>query len=121
LLQPDFEAEAEARAIDETVGSFDVIVIDNNGAFRRRCAELASPRLAPGGMIILDNSDQCPRSAATLREAGLTEIDFAGIGPSNAYGWTTSIFFRERLKFSALGGVQPRPSPGQPNPPFPNY
>jgi hypothetical protein len=28
-------------------------------------------KLAPGGFVILDNSDQCPRACEVLRDSGL--------------------------------------------------
>ena len=60
---------------------YDVIVIDNHGPFRWRCAEVAVSKLARGGMIILDNSDQCLKACEVMRSNGLTQIDFAGICP----------------------------------------
>jgi predicted O-methyltransferase YrrM len=35
---------------------YELIVIDNRGTFHWRCADVAVKKLAPGGMIILDNS-----------------------------------------------------------------
>jgi hypothetical protein len=100
--------------------SFDVIVIDNHGPFRWRCAESALGYLAKGGMIILDNSEQCLRAAKVLRDAGLIEIDFSGFAPFNNYAQTTSIFFREFLKFKTADELQPHRSIAQPNTPWEN-
>jgi hypothetical protein len=77
----------------ETFGHrFEVIVID--GRFRTRCAEIAPRFLADGGLLVFDNADWYPRTAALLRQQGLFQIDFNGFGPINAYSWTTSVFLR---------------------------
>lgn len=71
---------------------FEVIVID--GWYRRECATAALPFLAPGGLLILDNSDWHVDIAAWLREQGLMQFDFHGFGPLNPYTWCTSLFIR---------------------------
>ena len=85
---------------------FDIIVID--GKYRMRCARAALEHLAPGGIIVLDNSDWHPETARLLREADLIQVDFTGAGPLNAYAWTTSLFltrdFRPRPGSGALPG-----------------
>lgn len=69
---------------------FDVVVID--GAERYRCAEQALANLNPGGLIVLDNTEWYPNTAAMLRAHDLLQIDFSGFGPLNAFPWVTSIF-----------------------------
>src|SRR3989344_305827 len=58
------------REVDAFVGSerleYDVIFIDNNGPFRAACAEVAATKLATGGIILLDNSDQCLKACEVL-------------------------------------------------------
>jgi hypothetical protein len=116
LVKTKRDVEAEVAVLD---GQFDVIVIDNHGPFRWRCAEAATAHLAPGGFVILDNSDQCPKACSVLRDAGLTQVDFTGFAPANAYAHTTSMFFRGSYRFKARG-IQPIPSHAQPNPAWPN-
>jgi hypothetical protein len=119
LIETAFDAEAEVAALARRQNrQFDVFVIDNNGRFRWRCAEAAAPNLAPGGFVILDNSDQCPKACAVLRDAGLTQIDFTGFAPANAYAHATSIFFRGSYRFKPRG-AQPSRSCAQPNPTWP--
>lgn len=91
---------------------FDVIVID--GLWRKASARAALERLAPGGMLVLDNGDWFPHTHAVLREAGLVEIDFHGLGPLSRYAWTTSIFLDRTADFwssapppSPIGGIRP--------------
>lgn len=115
LIETTFDAEAEVQALN---GRFDVFVIDNHGPFRWRCAQAAAANLAPGGFVILDNSDQCLKACAVLRDAGLTQIDFTGFAPGNAYAQTTSVFFRGSYRFKARG-AQPLRSCAQPNPAWP--
>jgi hypothetical protein len=84
--------------------------------------------LRPGGMIVLDNSDWFPLTAAALRDYDLIEVDMSGFGPINDSAWTTSLFFHRsfavsprygRLPLSPVGGVPKdlderwwQPSPG---------
>jgi hypothetical protein len=117
LLETPCDAPSEVAALQ---GSHDVIVIDNHGLFRRQCAAAAPDHLADGGFIILDNSDQCLRACEVLREKGLVQIDFTGFAPSNGYAQTTSVFFRNSIRFRPLNMIQPARSPAQPNLPWQN-
>lgn len=110
------KAEDEVAAFRELKRDFDVIVLDNHGSFRYDCAKAAAEALREGGMIILDNSDQCVKTTRLLRDAGFVQIDFSGFAPSNGYAHTTSVFFRNRLRFETKDGVQPHSSVAQPNP-----
>lgn len=120
IVNPGFEERAEAEQIRQYDVRFDVIVIDNNGPFRAACAVEAIPRLAEGGYILLDNSDQCLIAAQILREAGFQQIDFSGYAPGMGYAQTTSLFFKEKLNFKTRFAYQPERSVAQPNPPWPN-
>jgi hypothetical protein len=113
------ELDAEIRAfVDSGVAEYDVISIDNNGSYRAACADVAVSKLAPGGLVLLDNSDQCPRSCQILRGHGLVQIDFTGYAPGGGYAQSTSIFFKDTLKFRTISGIQPKRSVSQPNPPW---
>jgi hypothetical protein len=71
----------------------DVVNID--GSYRLACARASVARVRPGGMMVLDNSDWFPNTATFLRDAGLTQVDFIGMGPINPYAWATSVFLRD--------------------------
>lgn len=86
-VQPDGYAAALA-ALDET---FDVIVIDC-GANRYECASVVGPRLRKGGLIILDNSDWHPNTAALLRDLDLIQLDYPDFRPMHHFRCTTSLF-----------------------------
>jgi len=86
-------------------GNFDVIVID--GQSRLRCAAVAVEALRRGGVIVLDNSDWFPRTAAALREHDLIEVDMSGFGPINDYTSTTSLFFHRAFAIPPRYGRQP--------------
>ena len=118
LLTPTFEREAEAAEIIKSECLFDVIVVDNHGPFRWRCAERAVDHLATGGIIMVDNSDQCLRTTAILRNRGFCQIDFTGFIPGGGYAQSTSLFFRERIGFPLLAGDAPARSVAQPNSPW---
>jgi hypothetical protein len=92
--------------------SFGVIVIDPK-ANRLACARASTPKLAPGGFIILDNSDWYPNASRALREAGLIEIDFHDFRPAHHFRATTSIYLhpefrprpkQDRLPLTPIGG-----------------
>jgi hypothetical protein len=70
---------------------FDVIIVD--GIKRAECIKAAVQLFSERGMIIFDNSDRNPELCEYLRNNNLIEVDFHGLGPINAYAWTTSIFF----------------------------
>lgn len=105
---PDGYADALSAIEDK----FDIIVIDC-GANRYECARRVGPKLRKGGMIILDNSDWHPRTAAFLRTLDLIQIDYPDFRPLHHFRCTTSIFlhpdFRPvpagpRLPLLPLGG-----------------
>lgn len=83
---------------------FDIIVID--GIHRARCAQAIGPLMSDGALVVLDNSDWHPKTAARLREShDLLQVDFHGFGPINSYTWTTSVFFSRAFR--------PRPRSGR--------
>jgi hypothetical protein len=118
LLLSEREVELYASLIEKYSEGFDVILIDGPGDFRPACSRKAIDHLKAGGIIILDNSDQCLNSARILRESGLIQVDFAGFAPGQGYATTTSIFFDRRYSFQPLAGIQPHKSVAQPNPPW---
>ena len=115
-LSTSFDTSAEVEALlTRQLAVHDVIVIDNNGPLRWRCAEAAAKHLADGGMIILDNRDKCLKSCEVLRDGGFTEIDFSGMAPNNANLHTTSIFFPGWLKFRISDTAPPHHNPAAGN------
>jgi hypothetical protein len=100
-------------------GMFDVIVIDGTGESRLPCCRIAPNHLAKRGLIILDNSDLWPESAAALRGAGLIQADFTGLAPLSSHWHTTSVFFSRQYDIQPLNGRQPHKSAAQPAQPWP--
>jgi hypothetical protein len=94
------------RAISTVDGYFDVIVVDSSG-MRFDCAVQALEKLAPGGIIILDNSDWHFNTAAMLKKAGLLQVDMTGFKPSYSHTSTTSIFFHREFDFPIIAERQP--------------
>jgi len=93
-----------ASAVTVTDRRYDIIIID--GAVRHDCAQTAIGKLNPGGFIILDDADDHPNAAETLRAADLIEVDFAGFSPIVSYTKTTSFFlhpgFRPVARFQHM-------------------
>ncbi len=105
------EGEIYENAIFENDESYDVIVVD--GKRRAECALAATKKLAPGGIIILDDSDRINtsqeyvRAVQYLKEANLIQVDFYGFCPMNSYTKTTSVFLSRDFDFPTLYRVQP--------------
>lgn len=93
------------EAMDEFQSKFDVIIIDSER--RKECANKAIAFLQPGGFVIFDNSNWHGECCRILRNSGLIQIDFHGMGPHNDYAWTTSIFFTRDFSFTPLLDQQP--------------
>lgn len=75
-------------------GPFDIVVIDALG--RSQCVRNAFSHLAEAGVVIWDNSDREEDADGYqfLVRHGYKRLDFHGLGPINAYPWTTSLFYR---------------------------
>lgn len=84
-----------AGAIDRYPdGAFHFILID--GRARPSCFKHALPKLAAGGVIMLDNAER-PHYAYirnTLDALGWARLDFAGAGPYNQYFWKTTFWIQ---------------------------
>jgi predicted O-methyltransferase YrrM len=86
---------AYAGAIDQHPdGAFHFILID--GRARPSCVKHALPKLAPGGIIMLDNAERQHYAYIrnTLDGLGWMRLDFAGAGPYNQYFWKTTAWIR---------------------------
>lgn len=92
--------------IRDEAGAFDVIVIDAFG-YRYDCAVEATRKLAPGGMIILDNAEWHPMTAEMLKKSGLIQVDFSGFKATESHTSTTSVFLHRAFDFPTLEATQP--------------
>lgn len=77
-------------AIAEPEEKFEIIIID--GKWRRDCAQSVFKFLAPGGVVILDDSNRDRAVNSILQSGNLFEIAFNGFGPICGFCWTTSLF-----------------------------
>ena len=96
------EYVAAATKLD---GQFDIII--NDGIYRTSCAKASRPKLADGGIVIVDNSDWCAEACRFYRDSDLIEVDMAGFTPLNAYTMTTSFFFSRTVKLKPAHPDQP--------------
>jgi hypothetical protein len=101
-------------ALEKAGTPFDIIVVDGpaRGRTRLKCARAAVKALRGGGLIILDNSDWLPESAALLRGHGLLQVDMTGFAPICDHVQTTSLFFDRTFDVPPLTGRQPMPGTG---------
>lgn len=74
--------------IDDVGGQFDLIVID--GRARAACLEASIDRLAPGGIVVFDNSNRS-RYRDAIERSGLIERRITGWCPSLPNRSTTSV------------------------------
>jgi hypothetical protein len=99
LLETDDYVQAIASR-----GSFDVIIIDGVSRSRNDCAALVSKHLAPGGIVVFDNSDRYPEACHYLRDQELLQVDFHGPVPMGAQTNTTSLLLhRDFMPVPASG------------------
>lgn len=76
------------RAIDDTRGSFDLVVVD--GRARVACVRAALPRLAQGGLVLLDNADR-DEYAAVVADPSLRVTIHRGATPCLPYPTSTAL------------------------------
>jgi hypothetical protein len=102
--------ESFINAINETNDMWDIIILDGYG-FRYECALESVSKLKPGGMIILDDSDniQYKRICDFLKNNDLIQIDFIGLKPGSDNIVATSAFLKRDYNFgSRFDHVQPK-------------
>ena len=75
-------------AIEQVPGTFDLVVID--GRAREACLATALPRLAPGGLIVYDNTRRA-RYRRAIATAAVTEQRLRGLTPALPYSDQTSM------------------------------
>ena len=88
--ESELDYEAYADSIDHADGLFDLICVD--GRARVACLRRAVRHLAPGGVIVFDDS-QRPRYAAGLVASGLAVRRLWGWVPSLPYPRQTALLF----------------------------
>ena len=93
------------KAAAALAGPFDLIV--NDGVYRYDCAVTSRPKLADGGIVILDNSDWCTKTCGYYRDTDLIEVDMAGFSPLCEYPMTTSFFFSRSVRLKPAHDHQP--------------
>lgn len=76
------------NAIDAIEGAFDLVVVD--GRAREACLAKALARLAPGGIVVFDNSRR-KRYREAIEAAGVHERIFRGLTPTLPYPEQTSV------------------------------
>ncbi len=86
-----FDFTDYAKAIYDVQGAFDLIVID--GRVRSACLEHAVEKLAPSGIIVVDNSHR-KRYQNAIAKCGLTCSRMRGLTPSLPYPDETSLLRR---------------------------
>lgn len=74
--------------IDRVGGEFDLVVVD--GRAREACMRAAIPHLAPGGIIVFDNSHR-KRYEVAIESSGLVERRLRGLTPTLPYPDQTSL------------------------------
>jgi len=94
LLMRALVADAYPDAIGECAPPPELVSVD--GRDRVRCVAAALGRLAPGGVLVLDDSER-PEYApalAALTAAGFRAVEFWGLAPGWVERKCTSVFYR---------------------------
>jgi Methyltransferase domain len=120
-IVPSSPAAEEYAGHIARYGDFDVVIVDGTGESRPTCCGMAIKHLSPGGIVVLDDSDLWPRSAAILRNAGLIQVDFTGFAPLQSHARTTSIFFKRDYCLQPIHDLQPHKSVAQVQDAWPGY
>ncbi|MEO0394143.1 MAG: class I SAM-dependent methyltransferase [Pseudomonadota bacterium] len=81
-----------AASLDKDDGLFDLIVID--GRARHACLRHAIPKLAPGGLIVFDNSWR-RRYRAGIRRSNLEPLVCTGMAPALPVPDQTTLLYRK--------------------------
>jgi predicted O-methyltransferase YrrM len=90
-----------AAAIDEFVdGSLDVVIVD--GRYRAECLHRGAPKVRPGGLLILDDTDQ--RKLRRLKKSSLPEWKTASFTGFKASGDVRETTFFRRPQEPVLNG-----------------
>ena len=84
---------AYVSTIDSVPAELDLVVID--GRAREACLHRTVPRLAPGGLVVFDNSRR-RRYREAIAGSGLTEQVLTGLTPTLPYPEQTSLLYRAR-------------------------
>jgi len=84
----EWSFDAYVAALERAPGAFDLIVID--GRSRSACLEVAVTKLAPGGLILFDNSDRKEYRSA-IRDCGLQVQRLRGLAPALPFPSETSL------------------------------
>lgn len=84
------------ESILEYDDAFSLVLID--GRERVRCSEVAMKKLAPDGVVILDDSkrDRYAEIRQMYADNGFHEITFSGLKPLSYTQSSSTIFYRER-------------------------
>lgn len=72
---------------------FDLIEID--GRERALCLGYALPKLKPGGILVIDNSER-EQYQESIEKAGIRKWERCEFYSGNSEGWTTSIYFKPK-------------------------
>lgn len=104
-----FIAQGEyAARISELERRFELIIIDC-AANRFECANAIDGKLARGGIVVLDNSEWYPNTAAALRAQNLIQVDFPDFRPDHWFRCCTSIFIHPDFRATPRAGSLPLP------------
>jgi hypothetical protein len=87
----DRSFRAYVHAIDDVDGVFDLIIVD--GRARPACLAHAAARLAPGGMIVFDNSRRGPYREA-IAASGMRARNLEGLAACLPYPDSTTLLTR---------------------------
>ena len=97
--------EVYLQTIKKVLGSqenkFDLIVIDGWGYHRLTLSKFIFNYLSDQGILILDDSDELPKTEKFLNDLGLIQVPFKGYSPGGVRH-VTSVFFNKKMNIPTL-------------------
>ena len=97
--------EIYLKKIKKVLGSqenkFDLVVIDGWGYHRLTLSKLILNYLSDQGILILDDSDELPKTEKLLNDLGFIQVQFKGYCPGGIRH-VTSVFFNEKMNIPVL-------------------
>lgn len=89
---PGYFDDYVAAIDDQPDGSLDLVIVD--GRARVECARRAMPKVKPGGLLLIDDTDRTRYRPAVERLAGWEGRVFAGLKPGQPFPAQTSAWRR---------------------------
>ena len=87
------------KVVNSQKNKFDIILVDGWGYHRGKLSKFLLNYLADGGLFILDDSHELPKTEEFLQDKGFVKVPFKGYAPGSPRK-ITSIFFKGNMQIN---------------------